>query len=125
MSKAAVSVFCFGLYLAGGGLVLVLVPEQLCRVLGIDDPDGPWVRITGMFFLLFAYYCLRAALEEERRFMHWSLRTRPTTIFFLAGLVAFELAPPVILVFGVFDVAATLWTALALRGETKCASTLT
>lgn len=117
MSRAAVSVLCFGIYLLLGGTVLILWPEAFCRATGLAPPGEPWARLTGMFFWILAYYCLRAAFEEERRFMIWSLRTRPTTILFLAAFVAAGVARPVLLVFGAVDVAATLWTALALRKD--------
>lgn len=117
MSRAAVSILAFGIYLFGGGLVLLLVPGALCDALGLEAPGEPWARISGMFFWILAYYCVRAALDEERSFMRWSLRTRPTTFVFLSAFVAFGLVRPVLLAFGVVDLAATLWTALALRKD--------
>ncbi len=122
MSKAAISIFVFGVYLAIGSFFLTLVPNFACRVLTLDQPEGVWVRITGMFFGLFAYYCVRAACEEETAFMRWSVCTRPTTLVFLATCVAAQLVKPIILLFGLVDVAAAVWTAVALRADARVAA---
>ena len=74
-----------------------------------------WVRLSGMFFLDLAFYCIKAALQEQRSFIHWSIMTRPLTIVFLGAFVALGLENPSILLFGVVDLLATCWTALALR----------
>ena len=115
MSKAAISIFVFGVYLATGSVFLMLAPNLACQILALDQPEGVWVRITGMFFAILAYYCVSAAREEETAFMRWSVRTRPTTLAFLAVCVAAQIVKPIILIFGVVDVAAAIWTAHALR----------
>jgi hypothetical protein len=120
MSRAAFSVFCFGIYLAGGGVLLLLAPGRISELLGLgasEGPQGVWVRFTGMFFLILAYYCLRAAREEERRFMEWSVRTRPTTLLFLTAFAAFDLVRPPMLLFGIIDLGASVWTAVALKRD--------
>lgn len=125
MSKAAVSMLVFGSYLATGGFLLVVAPDFVCRLLALDEPPGLWVRMTGGLFGILAYYCVRAAREEETAFMRWSMCTRPTTIFFLVVCVAAKLAQPLILVLGMIDVAATIWTALALRADASSAASRT
>ena len=119
MSNAAMSILVFGIYLATGGVLLVCAPACVCRMLALDAPQGVWVRITGMFFCIVAYYCVRAAWQEGTAFIRWSVHTRPTTLLFLGAFVAMKLVQPVILVFGVIDVAASLWTALALRADAR------
>jgi hypothetical protein len=116
MSRPAVSILGFGVYLAAGGLLLVLMPRELCSLLHLRPPgDTMWVRLCGMFFLDLAFYCIQAALSDERTFVRWSVRTRPLTIVFLVVFVAGGLENPSILIFGVIDLLATLWTILALR----------
>jgi hypothetical protein len=115
MSRAAVSILGFGIYLAGGGLLLVMIPRELCSLLHLRPPgDTMWVRLCGMFFLDLAFYCIQAARDDERTFIGWSVKTRPWTIVFLAAFVAAGLENPSILIFGVIDLLATLWTVLAL-----------
>jgi hypothetical protein len=115
VSAAAISILAFGAYLCAGGLLLLLAPEAVCRALAMAVPQGPWIRITGMLFLILSAYCWRAAREENTRFMVWSLYTRPTTIVFLAWFVAAGWVEPIVLAFGAVDVAASAWTMIALR----------
>jgi hypothetical protein len=115
MSPAAVSVLAFGLYLAGGGILLVLVPGWLCGTLGLRSPDPFWVRLSGMFFLDLAFYCVRAARAEWTAFFRWSVFTRPVTLPFLAVVVACGRENASILVFGFIDVLAAAWTLVALH----------
>jgi len=95
--------------------VLLFAPELACRVLGLPAADGFWVRMNGMFFAILAYYCFRAAREERREFMAWSVWPRASTIVFMAVFVAMGLVGPVVLLFGAVDALAALWTARALK----------
>jgi hypothetical protein len=115
MSRPALSIFGFGVYLAAGGLLLLFVPGEMCRFLHLRPPsDTMWVRLSGMFFLDLAFYCIQAARADQRWFMRWSIKTRPLTIVFLLAFVASGLENPSILIFGVIDLLATGWTMLAL-----------
>jgi len=116
MSPAAFSVLVFGIYLAGGGLLLVFAPGETCSFVGLRPPgDTMWTRLSGMFFLDLAFYCVWAARSEQKEFISWTVFTRPFTLLFLGVFVAVGLENPVILVFGIVDAMAALWTALALR----------
>jgi hypothetical protein len=119
MSAAAWSMLVFGVYLAGGGAALLFLPERVCRFLVLPPDGGFWVRLNGMFFWILAYYCLRAAREEGTAFMRWSVRTRPTTLVFELVFVAMGLLGPMILLFGMVDALAALWTALALAADER------
>lgn len=122
MSRAALSILAFGIYLASTGLLLIAIPRTLCRILSIVAPEGAWLRIIGMLLLILGFYCWRAAAEENTSFMRWSLFTRPTTMLFLAWFVAAGWIEAVILVFGVVDVAATAWTFSALRADQRASA---
>jgi hypothetical protein len=120
MSRPAISILAFGIYLAVGGVLLLVVPRELCRFLHLRPPgETMWVRLCGMFFLDLAYYCVRAAREEERPFMRWSVGSRHLTIVFLVAFVATGMENPGILIFGVIDLLATLWTALTLGSSRR------
>jgi hypothetical protein len=124
MSRPAASIFAFGVYLAAGGLLLVLMPRELCHLLHLRPPgETIWVRLCGMFFLDLAFYCIRAALSEDRTFLRWSVQTRPWTTVFLLAFVAAGLENPSILIFGVIDLLATVWTVLALGTPLQDANT--
>ena len=114
MTGAAVSILVFGAYLCAGGVLLLAAPNQVCRFLAMAPPEGAWIRITGMLFLILAFYCWRAAWEENLSFIRWSVYTRPTTIVFLLWFVARGWIEPKVLIFGAADVAAAAWTIVAL-----------
>lgn len=121
MSNAAKSMAAFGIYLAIGGVLLVFTPAFVCQMLSLDPPRGVWIRISGMFFCILSFYCLAAASREETAFIRLSVYARPTTLLFLGAFVIAQLVQPVILIFGVIDVAASLWTAHALRADASAA----
>jgi hypothetical protein len=124
MTPAAISMLAFGAYLAGGGVLLLFVPEQLCTFLGLRPPgDSLWIRLCGMFFLYSAYYCFQAAHSEQNDFIRWSVLTRPLTLPILGACVLYQYENPTILVFGIVDAVAALWTWLALRPRAGSACT--
>lgn len=117
MSNGAISILAFGVYLCSGGLLLLFAPDQVCRLLSMAPPQGAWIRIVGMLILILAFYCWRAAREEDMAFMRWTVYTRPTTILFLSWFVARGWIEPVVLVFGAVDLAATVWTLVTISGR--------
>jgi hypothetical protein len=121
MSKAAVSMLAFGIYLAIGGFLLVLFPEFVCQLFALDQPQGVWVRLTGMFFCILAFYSIVAARREMTAFIRLTVYARPATLVFLGGFVVAGLTQPVMLIFGAVDVAASFWTALALQADARAA----
>ena len=122
MNRAAVSIFVFGLYLAAGGLLLLVAPGELCHALGLKPPgETMWVRLSGMFFLDLAFYCIQAAREDRTEFMRWSVWTRPSVLLFLGAFVLCGLENPAVLIFGIVDLLAAIWTATALRADADSA----
>jgi hypothetical protein len=115
MSKAAVSMFVFALYLYVLGLVLVVVPNLLLSVFGMAQTDEVWIRVAGMLVLILGFYYQTAARGELTAMMRASVIGRSAVILFFVGFVISGLAPPVLIVFGVVDAAAALWTGAALR----------
>jgi hypothetical protein len=52
-------------------------------------------------------------------FIRCSVYTRASVILFFIAFVLLGLAKPVVILLGVIDLAAAIWTALALRAEKK------
>jgi hypothetical protein len=115
VSGTAISMLAFALYLCAGGVLLLFVPGRVCAALSMAPPQDPWIRITGMLFLILAFYCWRAAREEDARFVRWSVYTRPTTLAFLLWFAAAGWIEPILLLFGIVDLIATAWTMLTMR----------
>jgi hypothetical protein len=115
MTPAARSLQIFGLYLLGAGGLLMLAPAVLLGPLGLPAPADAWGRVAGMLVLFLGIYYLVGARAELLSFMRTSVWVRASVIVVLGALVAVGLAPPPLLVFGIVDLAAAVWTALALR----------
>ena len=119
MSRAALTVFIFGIYLIFLGITFLFVPELLFNILAEPNPPDIASRVLGMIFLFFAYLFIRAALDEEgmKKFFMWTVHIRPTVIVFQIVFVLLELVSPLIILFGVIDFAFAAWTFWELRKE--------
>ena len=115
MSKAARSVFIFGLYLFALGVVMVVAPNFLLGLFFLPDTTEVWVRVAGMLVLFLGFYYTQAARTEFTAFLRWTLYPRSTVIFFFTAFVLLGFAKPPLILFGVVDLLGVLWTGLALR----------
>lgn len=115
MSKAAFSVFVFAIYLYVLGVVLVVVPNVLLSLFGIPETSEVWVRVVGMLVILLGVYYTTGARNELRPFLRATVSCRSAVLVFFVAFVVLGLAPPVLILFGVVDAAAALWTGWALR----------
>jgi gamma-glutamylcyclotransferase (GGCT)/AIG2-like uncharacterized protein YtfP len=74
MSRAAKSLFVFGVYLCGLGLLLLLAPNLLLQLFGVPPTHEVWIRINGMFVLCLSFYYVQAARNKHLVFVYGTLR---------------------------------------------------
>jgi hypothetical protein len=117
MNPAAKSVFVFGLYLALVGLGLLIAPNPVLAPLGFPPADESWLRVVGVLVLVIAAYYLLAARNGLTVFFRWTVFVRATVFVAFAALVLLGLAPRPLVLLGSVDLAAALWTLLALRAS--------
>jgi hypothetical protein len=117
MSNAAKSVFVFGIYLIIIGLGFLIVPNTPLAMLGFPTTNEPWIRVVGLLLLILAYYYIQTARSEMRPFFRWTVHARSSVVVCFIVLVVLGLAQPMLIVFGVVDLLAAVWTGLALRGS--------
>ena len=117
MSRAAVSVFAFGIYTVILGLALLVVPNVLLSLFASPTTTEIWIRILGFIVVVLGYYYIVAARYELTPFFRASVYGRPAVIVCFAGLVLLGMAEPVIVLFGAIDLLGAIWTALALRSS--------
>lgn len=117
MSKSALSMKVFAGYLLLLGLALVLSPNTLLRAFRMAPTGEVWIRVVGMLVLVLAFYYWNAARTELMGFFRWTVAARTSVLLFFIAFVVAGLAPPVLILFGVIDLAGAAWTALALRAE--------
>lgn len=119
MSKGALSVAVFAGYLLLLGLSLVLGPNVLLQASRMAPTGEVWIRVVGMLVLLLAFYYWNAAHAELTSFLRWTVVARSSVPLFFLAFVAAGLASPMLILFGVVDLAGALWTALALRRDAR------
>src|SRR5712691_4066374 len=117
MSQAAKSLFVFGIYLGGLGLILLLVPNLILRAFGAPPTNEVWIRINGMFLLCLSFYYVQTARNELTRFIRWTVWTRIAVIFYFIAFVLLLSAPKALLLFGLIDLLCAIWTLFALKKD--------
>ena len=122
MSRSAMSVFVFSIYLYVLGFVLVVTPDTLLRIFSFPEADGLWIRIAGMLAIILGFYYSHAARAEIRPFFVWTVIARTSVLLFFIAFVIAGLAPTVLILFGAIDFAAAMWTLMALRSEAEIQS---
>ena len=118
MTPAARSVQVFAIYLVLLALVLLLAPNLLLRAVGLPPTSEVWVRVVGMLVaFLGVYYWIAAATDLVPIFRATVLCRLTVPVFFLVFVLAGWARGPLLL-FGIVDAAAALWTWASLRGST-------
>jgi hypothetical protein len=117
MSRAATSMFVFGIYLLVLGPTLVVAPAFLLGLFGLDAPQEVWIRVLGAIVTILGFYYVFAARHETKDFFWATVWGRPAVIVFFTAFVLLGLAEPVLILFGVVDLLGAGWTFAALRGE--------
>jgi len=117
MSPAARSMKLFGFYLCALGIGLIAAPALLMAPFGVPAPTEIWARVCGLLALLIGVYYQVVAQHEFVPMMRASVWGRAAVLPVFAVFVLVWSAPPALLLFGVVDAAAAIWTAKALRGS--------
>ena len=121
MSNSARSILVFAAYLALSGLSFMLIPEMVLPMFGLAAPTEVWIRLVGLLAFILALYFYNAARAGDRRFIQDTLLAR---VIFFTGVTLFVLvrwASPVLILFGLIDLAGATWTWSALRKEGESA----
>jgi hypothetical protein len=117
MSRAAKSLFVFGLYLCVLGPFLLLFPNVLLGFFGAPETNEVWIRLNGMFIICLAFFYILAARNELTPFIRWTVPARVAVIFYLTAFVILFHAPKALLLFGLVDLLSAMWTFIALKRD--------
>ena len=117
MSRAALSMAVFGGYLIVLGVLLAAVPNLVLGPFGFAPATEPWVHVLGCVVGTLGAYYLAAARQEVTPLFRWSVWGRAVVFVAFGALVAAGVAPPMLVLFGVTDLAAGAWTHFALRAD--------
>lgn len=117
MSRAAVTVKVFAVYLFVIGAALILAPNLLLRASFLPTTSEVWIRVVGVLAFNIGVYYWFAAKSEATAVLTASVYAR---MFVFVAFIAFALlrfSPPAIVLFGAVDLAGALWTWNALRAR--------
>jgi membrane associated rhomboid family serine protease len=122
VSKVARSLVVFGWYLVIFGASLVLAPNLVLSFFGLPPTDEVWIRIVGVLVLIIAYFNVRMGPVDFRPYAWLTVHARTAVFGFMVGFVLAGLVKPVVILVGAIDLAGALWTAAALRGAARSAT---
>ena len=117
MSKSAQSLFVFSIYLFILGLILLVIPNVLLNLFSLPETNEVWIRVVGMLVFLLGFYDFQASKNEMINFFQWTVYARAMVPVFFIVFVLLDFAPPILILFGVIDAVAALWTHLSLQSE--------
>lgn len=121
MSKTAFTVKAFGAYLVLLGITLVLIPNLLLGLFGIPSTSEVWIRVVGLLVFNIGVYYWYAAKSEAQPFFLASVYLRAAVPAVFIAFVAFGMVSPLLVLFGIIDLAGGLWTFVTLRKEQRVA----
>jgi hypothetical protein len=115
MSKVAISLFVFGLYLVINGIACAFVPNSYLGLFGQPPTFEPWIRNAGVLMLALGYFYIQVARADLKPFYMWTVYARIGTFIIFILFVLFGWAPATLSLFATFDLLGALWTYLTLR----------
>ncbi len=115
MSKAALSIRYFGVYLMVLGLIVLFLPGTLLGIFAIAEPREVWIRVAGLLVFNVGVYYWFAAGAEATSFFRASIFTRSLILVGFIAFVVLGWAPATLILLAVPDFLGGLWTAWALK----------
>jgi hypothetical protein len=124
MSKSALSVFLYGIYIIILAMVFLFIPNVALSLLGMKPTHEVWIHVTGWFGIWLGIYYIVSARSESKAFILTTVYGRPTFMLFLGVLAFLKMIEPIIIIVGAIDVATAIWTYSMLRLEKNYSSSM-
>jgi hypothetical protein len=121
MSKATCSARVFAIYVFAVSTVLVVAPNVLLAVFGIAPTHEVWIRVVGVLAFNIGIYAWVCA--GYRSFLEASVYTRALVCASFVVFALLGLASPLIVLFGLVDLAGGVWTWVALKADARALGT--
>ena len=117
MSRTSKSIIYFSFYMEIIGIVMIVFPQIVLKILSISPRADVVVRFLGMVDVLMGYYYLRAGIggEKLRNFYQLTLHTRFATLVFLVLFIILWNVNPIVILFGLIDTGGAVWTIVSMR----------
>ena len=102
-------------YLLLVGALLLLFPNDLIGLFGIDDIQDNWIRVLGALIFNLGLVYFPIIRDLHKGFIHWSIYSRFVFFGFTIVIVLAGWLPANLLIFGAWDALNALFTWYAYR----------
>jgi hypothetical protein len=117
MTKAALSLFVYGIYLLVNGVGLAVAPNLQLALLGLAPTEEPWIRVVGLVISEIGFYFVFAARRDIASLFQVTVYARGAAALVFAAFVALKLGPVQLLLFAAVDLMSAFWTHFAIRSK--------
>lgn len=117
MTASAKSVYYFGFYLYVVGITLMIVPNFLLSTVQLPETNEVWIRVVGVLVLSLGYYYQRMGAGNITAMIRHTVAVRIFVFLTFAAFVLANYVLPILLLFGVVDLAGAVWTFMAIKKE--------
>ena len=117
MTRAARSLYVFGLYLVVLGGVLIGTPNTLLALVRQPATSEPWIHVLGIPIMAMGMLFAAMARAEQTAFIRATVWARLFALGAFVALALVNIVPPVVAAFGLVDAAGALWTYVSLRAQ--------
>jgi hypothetical protein len=117
MTPVAKSVYYFGFYLYAVGITLMAAPNILLTILQLPTTSEVWIRVAGVLAFCIGYYYHKAGASNIVTFFKHTIASRIFVCIAFITFVLLKFVSPLLIGFGLIDLAGAIWTWLALKKE--------
>jgi len=120
MTRAALSVYMYGLYLTVSvAPPFLFLPHFTLGLFGLSAGDELWVRFTGILAGVLGGFYIAAVLTRNTPVLSWTVPARYASASFMAVMVMLGAAGPGLLLFAALDALSASITWVAIRADTE------
>lgn len=124
MSRAAMSVLVWGIYLIGAGLGFLIMPNFVLPLFGFATTTEAWVRVVGLLAAIVGMYYFYCARWNVVPFFRLTVVGRLAFMAGSIGLVVLGIASPSLLIIGGLDTIGAIWTWQSLRAAAQVSNAI-
>lgn len=118
MTRAALSVYMYGLYLVSGvGLPFLLIPHFTLGLFAMSAGDDMWIRFVGVLAGVIGGFYVAAVLTRTPVVFGWTVPARYVSAAFMAIMVALGKVGLALLIFAALDALTASITWVAIRAD--------
>ena len=117
MTRAARSVYVFGIYLVVLGGILMGAPNTLLAMVRQPATTEPWIHVLGIPVMGMGLTYVAMARTGQAAFFRASVWGRLYALTAFVALAVAGIVPPIVAAFGLVDAAGAAWTHATLRAS--------